>query len=208
MPTLPIYNATGKESETFDLPENIFGGRVNQDLIHQAVVMYHASQRQGNASTKERGSVAGSGKKPWKQKGTGRARAGSVRSPLWHKGGVVFGPHPRDFSYSIPKKIKLGALRETLNAKYQEKDLYCLDVLNVKIEKTKEFAKILKNLDLLNGKVLALLDKGDEKLVKVSRNIPRLSLMRVEDVNAFDVLRNKKILISKAAFQKLIERLK
>ena len=113
MSKLPVYNKDGKETDSVELPDEIFGAEINQDVIHQAITMYQASLRSGHASTKERGSVSGGGRKPWRQKGTGRARQGSIRSPLWHKGGVVFGPHPRDFSYTLPKKIKTAALRES-----------------------------------------------------------------------------------------------
>ncbi len=206
MPTLSIQNISGQETEKLELPEAVFNGRVNTHVIHQAIVMYQASQRQGNASTKERGAVSGGGKKPWRQKGTGRARAGSTRSPLWHKGGVVFGPHPRDFGYSVPKKIRTAALRESLNAKYADKNLLCVDQFNVTTNKTKDFAKVLDALKL-QGKILAVLDKNDEKVVKISRNIAHVSLARVEDVNAYDILRSKKILLSKSAFKKLLERI-
>ena len=207
MPALPIHNTQGQQTETLDVPDSIFKERVNDGVLHQAVVMYQAAQRQGTASTKERGAVSGGGKKPYRQKGTGRARAGSSRSPLWHGGGVVFGPHPREFRYSVPKKIRVAALRESLNAKYISQDLFCIDRLEMTSTKTKDFAKILSGLKL-NGKILALLDGNDERLIRVSRNIPYFNLMRVEDVNAYDVLRNKKVLITKAAFKNLLKRIK
>jgi len=207
MPTHPVLNSEGKKVEDIDLPEAIFGQPVNQNVLHQAVVMYHASQRQGTASTKERGSVQGSSKKPFRQKGTGRARAGSIRSPLWRKGGVVFGPHPRDFGYSIPKQMKVAALRESINAKFLSKDLTFVDRLTVKSAKTKDFAKILTALQL-EDKTLALLDQSDKEIIKVSRNIPLFSFMRAEDVNAFDILRSKKILITKNALKNLLKRIK
>ncbi len=207
MPQLSIHNTTGKETETMKLPDGLFGEDVNTNVIHQAVVMYQANNRQGNASTKERGAVSGGGKKPFRQKGTGRARAGSNRSPLWHGGGVVFGPHPRDFSYSVPRKVKAAALRESINAKLMAKDLFCIDQFDINYTKTKDFAKWLKNLKL-EGKILALFDKAEEKIVRVSRNIPHFNLKRVSDVTAYDVLRNKKLLITKSAFKNLLERIK
>src|SRR3990167_90506 len=130
MPSFPVHNSEGKKVEEIDLPEEIFGGRINNAILHQVVLMYQANERQGTASTKERGAVSGGGRKPWRQKGTGRARAGSIRSPLWG-GGVVFGPHPRDFSYSLPKKVKAAALRESMNAKYVAKELSCVDQIAV-----------------------------------------------------------------------------
>lgn len=206
MPALPIHNTQGQATETMDLPEALFGPRVNQDIIHQAVLMYQAANRQGNASTKERGMVSGGGKKPFRQKGTGRARAGSNRSPLWHKGGVVFGPHPREFRYDIPRKIKTAALRESMNAKLIAKDLFCIDRFGSDFSKTKEFARFLTGLNL-QGKILALLEERDEKFERVSRNIPFFRSMLIKDVNAYDILRSKKILLTKAAFKKLLERI-
>ena len=209
MPVLPIHNAQGKSTEKLDLPDSIFPGEINTDILHQASLMYQAAQRQGTASTKERGAVSGGGKKPYRQKGTGRARAGSNRSPLWHKGGVVFGPHPRDFSYSLPKKIKIAALRESINAKFLSQDLLCIENFEVTFSKTKDFARFLAGLNL-NGKTLALLDQTDfsKQLQRVSRNIPYFHLMMAKDVNAYDVLRNKKLLVTKAAFKNLLERIK
>ncbi len=209
MPLLPIHNTQGKQTETLDIPDSMFGCTINTDILHQASLMYQAGQRQGTASTKERGAVSGGGKKPYRQKGTGRARAGSNRSPLWHKGGVVFGPHPRDFSYSIPRKIKIAALRESINAKLLSQDLFCVETFEVTSAKTKDFARFLAGLNL-KGKILALLDQDDfcEQVKKVSRNIPYFHLMMVKDVNAYDVLRNKKLLVTKAAFKNLLERIK
>ncbi len=206
MTKVAVVDIKGSKKGDFDLPEDLFGGRVKQDVIHQAVVKYQASLRQGNASTKERADVSGGGKKPYKQKGTGRARAGSSRSPLWKGGGVTFGPHPRDFGYTIPKKIKTAALRESLKAKVVDENLVCLDEVKGGFTKTKEFAQILKDLDV-KGKVLVVVDTVDESIVRVTRNIPRLKLMRAEDVNAYDVLRNKNLLITKTAFEKVLERL-
>lgn len=207
MSSLSVLNKDGKKTGSVDLPKEIFEGRINSDVIHQAVVMYSASLRQGNASTKERGSVSGGGKKPWRQKGTGRARHGSTRSPLWKGGGIVFGPHPRDFGYTVPKKIRNAALRESLKAKYKDENLVCVDDLKNPLNKTKEFAQILKSLSL-KGKILALLDGSDASVEKVTRNIGSLNVMRSQDVTAYDLLRHKKILVSKTGFNNLLERIK
>ena len=129
MAKVAVFNIEGKQYSSVELPDEIFSGNINQNVLHQAVVMYQACLRQGTASTKQRGDVSGGGIKPFRQKGTGRARAGSSRSPLWKKGGIVFGPTPRDFSYSIPKKILRAALRESLKAKYQNQNLLCVDEL-------------------------------------------------------------------------------
>ena len=207
MNKITVLDINGKEVESLDIPEGIFGQPVNNAVIHQAVVMYQAALRQGTASTKERGSVSGGGKKPYRQKGTGRARAGSTRSPLWKKGGVVFGPHPRDFSFSVPQKVKRVALRECLNAKYQKNDLLCVVDIKQNFNKTKQFAQILKTLSL-TGKILAVLDGSDTSVQKVAKNIDFLNLIRSSDVNALDVLKNNKILLSKTALKSLLERIK
>lgn len=207
MPKLAVYNVEGKETGSLELPEEIFGAHINQDVIHQAVLMYQANQRQGTASTKERGSVSGGGKKPWRQKGTGRARQGSIRSPLWHKGGVVFGPHPRDFSYTVPKKIRVAALRESLNVKFKANNLLCVDRIDIASGKTKDFAKFLSALKL-NQKTLALLDGSDKKVALASRNIPFVNQLRADDVNALDVLKSKKLLVTKSAIEALLKRIK
>ena len=206
MPKLKVFDKSGKEKGQISLPDEIFGEDVNTDVIHQAIVMYRANSRQGNASTKERSDVRGGGKKPFRQKGTGQARQGSTRSPLWPGGGKVFGPHPRDFSYAVPKNVRRAALRESLNAKYKEEDLICLEDVKGVFNKTKEFAQILKLLKL-RGKILACLDGCDATVTRVSSNIGSFSLMRAQDVNAYDVLSNKKILVSKTALQQLIDRL-
>ena len=207
MTKLPVLDKKGSEQESIDLPEAIFGGRLNTDVIHQAVVMYQASLRQGNASTKERKNVSGGGKKPYRQKGTGQSRAGSSRSPLWKGGGVTFGPHKRDFGYTLPKKIRNAALRECLKAKCLDNDLLCVADIKESFSKTKEFAKFLDRLKL-KGKILAVLDGCDESIPRVSRNIPLFKTIRAQDVNAYDVLRNKKLLVSKTAFGNLLSRLK
>lgn len=206
MAKLDVLDKNGSKVESIDLPEEIFGGRLNTDVIHQAVVMYQASLRQGNASTKERADVSGGGKKPYRQKGTGQSRAGSSRSPLWKGGGVTFGPHPRDFGYTIPKQIRKAALRESLKTKCQDNDLLCVVDIKESFSKTKEFAKFLDGLNL-KGKTLAVLDGSDESIRRVSRNIPSFNLMRAQDVNAYDILRNKKLLVTKTAFQNIVDRL-
>lgn len=206
MVKLAVKNLDGKENEKFELPDELCKGRVKSDVIHQAVVMYQASFRQGTADTKERAEISGGGKKPFRQKGTGRARAGSTRSPLWKKGGIIFGPQPRDFSYTLPKKLRIGALRESLKSKFQAENLHCIIDVKQAIEKTKDFSKILKALKI-EGKTLAILDGSDPSVNKASRNIRALNLTRAQDVNAYDVMRNKNILISKTALQSLVERI-
>jgi large subunit ribosomal protein L4 len=209
MATFPLHNLKGEEMEKVDLPENIFDGKVNRPLLHQAVVMYQAGKRQGNASTKTRGEVSGGGKKPWRQKGTGRARAGSNRSPLWRHGGVVFGPHPRDFSFSIPAKVRLEALRSSVNDKLASQNLFLLDNLEIKSAKTKEMAGVLSALKI-KDKTLVVIDgkEVNEGIVKAARNIPFVTLTRAIDMNAFDVLAHKKLLLTKVALKTLVQRLR
>ena len=179
---------------------------VHDAVIHQAVVMYNANQRQGTASTKTRSDVSGGGKKPWAQKGTGRSRQGSTRSPLWKKGGIVFGPHPRDFGYSVSKKTRVAALRESLNAKFLGNNLLCVDNLEVPSGKTKDFEAILKNLKV-EGRTLAVLDGTNEKTLLASRNIARLTLVRAIDANASDIMNNKNVLVTKEALKILLKRI-
>lgn len=206
MSKLVVYNKEGKESGSVDLPKDIFDDQVNQDVIHQAILMYNASLRQGNASTKERGAISGGGKKPFKQKGTGRARAGSSRSPLWRKGGVVFGPHPRDFGYSLPKKIRRIALIESLKARLNEKKLLCIEDLKDDFKKTKEFSSILNKLSI-EGKVVAALDGSNDTVFRVSRNIAYFDLVRSQDINALDILKHKFVILSKTALNDIINRI-
>lgn len=206
MPELNVVDSKGKKASSIELPKEKFGVHVNDAVIHQAVVMYNANSRQGTAATKDRSMVSGGGKKPWRQKGTGRARAGSTRSPLWKKGGIIFGPVPRDFSLSVPKKVRIAALRESLNAKFLSNEIVCVEKIDITSGKTKDFAKMLENLKL-NGKVLALLDGSDAKIFQASRNIARLTLNRATDVNARDILSNKNLLVTKTALETLLKRI-
>jgi len=206
MPELNVVDIKGQKAATIELPKEKFGVHVQDAVIHQAVVMYNANNRQGTVSTKTRSEVSGGGKKPWAQKGTGRARQGSTRSPLWKKGGICFGPKPRDFGYSVPKKIRVAALRESLNAKFLGNSLVCVDQLEVISGKTKEFVAILKNLNV-QGRTLAVLDGTNEKTLLASRNIARLTLARALDVNAADIMNNKNVLVTKEALNTLLKRI-
>lgn len=180
------------------LNPGVFDGKVNKAVLYQAVKMYEANQRQGNASTKTRAVVSGGGRKPWAQKHTGRARAGSIRSPLWKGGGTIFGPHPRDYSYTLPQNIRREALRSSLNSKYNEKDIVVLDEVRVDNPKTKEFKKVL-DVNKLNEKALFVLDKIDNNLKLASRNLKKVTLKRADDLNALDVLHTKKLVLTKSA---------
>jgi len=212
--TLPIYNSEGKEIDTIKLNEMVFDGSQNADSLHQAIEAYRANQRKGLASTKTRGEVSGGGKKPWKQKGTGRARVGSTRSPLWRHGGVVFGPHPRDFSFDLPQKIKISALKTSLNTRLKENNLVVLDEFKVQEPKTKLAVKVLANLNLFSAKakrpdkVLFLTHKLDAELKRAMKNIGFLSVDLARDCHAYEVMNNKKLLVTRAALNDLTERLK
>ncbi len=206
MPELNVVDLKGNKAASIELPKEQFGVHVQDAVIHQAVVMYNANQRQGTVSTKTRSDVSGGGKKPWAQKGTGRSRQGSTRSPLWKKGGIIFGPHPRDFGYHITKKTRIAALRESLNAKFLGNHLLCVEQLEVPSGKTKDFAAILKDLKI-DGRTLAVLDGTNEKTLLASRNIPRLTLVRAMDANALDIMNHKNVLVTKEALQTLLKRI-
>lgn len=220
MPTLPIYNTEGKEVDSVKLDPFIFEGEVNTKAIYQAVCAFRANQRLGLAQVKTRGEVSGGGKKPWRQKGTGRARHGSIRSPLWRHGGVTFGPVSRDFSYSLPNKIKLVALKSALRAKVQANNLTVIDDFRMQEPKTKQAAKVFLNLKIdavktakgrpeaRRGSVLLLLDKMDDKLKLALRNIDFVDACLARDVNAYQVLTHRRIAFTKKALGDLQERFK
>lgn len=212
--TLPIYNSAGKEIDNAKLDKEVFDGQSNSAVIYQAVNAFRANQRKGSASTKTMGEVSGGGRKPWRQKGTGRARAGSTRSPLWRHGGVVFGPHPRDFSYGLPRKIKTAALKAALNAKIKENNFLIVDDFAISDTKTKNAVNVFSNLKLNPQKhkrtfnVLLLLDKADSVLNKALRNIGFLSVGFARDTHAYEVLSHGKIAITKKGLDILTQRLK
>lgn len=206
--TLPVYNTEGKEIDTVKLNSSVFDGTVNEAAIYQAVCAYRANQRCGLASTKTRGEVSGGGKKPWRQKGTGRARVGSIRSPLWRHGGVVFGPHPRDFYYKLPKKIKNLALKSSLNDKINANNIIVLDDLGLKSPKTKEVSKVFSNLKIGSHKLLLLLDKLDKNLKLATRNIKLLRVNLASGAHVYEVMNSQKVLITKKGLDSLTSRLK
>ena len=212
--TLPIYNTEGKETGTLKLDPLVFDGTVNSRAVYQAINAYRAKQRKGFAQTKTMGEVSGGGKKPWRQKGTGRARVGSIRSPLWRHGGVIFGPHPRSFAYELPKKIKTLALKSSLNAKVNSGDMLILEEFTLTNPKTKEAAAILSKLKLTpkNNKksfnVLLLLDKLDQNLKKALSNISFLKLNAASDTHVYQVLTSHKLVITKEGLEALVVRIK
>ncbi len=205
--SIPVYNSKGKEIERFALDKELFSGEVNRGVLYQVLLMYNANRRSGTASTKTRRDVSGGGKKPWRQKGTGRARAGSIRSPLWRGGGVIFGPHPRDFHYDLPKKIKKVALLSSLNSKFVDNKMLGIDMIDIDEPKTKKFKAVLDALKL-KGKSLFVLDGIDEKIKRASRNLKEVCIKNYKDFSTIDVLTCENIVISKPALGKWSERFK
>ena len=201
---LSVYSLTGKEVRRFKVDESLAEERVDRPFLSQVVLMVQANQRQGTHATKTRGEVSGGGKKPWRQKGTGRARAGSIRSPLWRHGGTTFGPMPRDYRKVIPKQIRASALRMSLQAKLQDKELLLIEPLSFDKPKTKAFASFLKALPV-KGKTLVVVGKMTLPLQRSARNIPRLLLKAGKDINAYDLLKARSVVIEEAAFEALLE---
>lgn len=204
---LTVYNTDGKQVEKIEVNRNVFDGKVNSALLYQAVKMYQSNLRQGTIQTKTRGEVSGGGKKPWRQKGTGRARVGSIRNPLWRGGGVVFGPHPREFNYSLSKKVKLGALRSSINARLNSNDVIIIDEIKLESLKTKEVSKILNKLKI-KDKALIVIDPKEQNIFQAVRNIAFAHAVRSSDITALDVLDFKKLILTKAALKGIINRLK
>jgi len=206
---LPVFKKNGEKSaEEVSLHPDIFQARVNMRLLHIVVTAYGANQRRGTHSTKERASVRGGGKKPWKQKGTGRARAGSSRSPLWRGGGTTFGPHPRDYSTKIPKALKQKALISALSHKLKEGNVRIVEDLVIEEPKTREVANILKALEIRKAKTLCVLPAVDGNLVRASRNLNYvISVKEARDVSAYHVMRKKNLLLGREALPVLEQRL-
>lgn len=205
---IPVYNISGKEIETLELDKSVFDGYVNHSLMHQAVVTYLSNQRKGLASTKTRGEVSGGGKKPWRQKSTGRARVGSTRSPLWRGGGKVFGPKPHLFKKDLPKKMKALALKSTLNAKLNDKEIIVLDSLQFNSQKTKDFFKIVVGLKLANEKVRFIVEKMSDNLKLGSRNIKDINVEEMDNLTTYGALNCKKIVFTKNSLRGVEDRVK
>jgi large subunit ribosomal protein L4 len=205
MATAIVYEKDGTESGNMELPEKLFGGEINEHVIHEAVVAYLANQRHGAASSKERSDVRGGGHKPYRQKGTGRARAGTVSSPIFRGGGVVFGPHPRDFGKKLTKKAKRLALVSSLSSRATDGDILVIKTLEFAAPKTKEFAGILTTLDVVGKKMLVVIDEPSEATVKSARNIPGVKMLRANMVNTYDVMWADKILLTAGAVTRMEE---
>ena len=194
---ISVYNLEGKEVKKMEVSDSVFGLSKNDDLVHQVAVSIMGNRRQILANTKTRGERAGSGKKPWRQKGTGRARVGSVRTPLWKKGGIVFGPRAeRNYKKKINKKMNTKAIATVLSGKLKDKEIFVVNKMELKERKTKEFAVILKNLNIEGNKTLAVFGKKEKELRIASRNIKNCENILAEQLNVLDMLNNKYILMS------------
>lgn len=204
MPSVKLYDMKASEVGKLDLPDALFNADYNESVIHQAVVARLANERQGTKSTLTRSEVRGGGVKPWRQKGTGRARQGSIRSPQWIHGGVVFAPKPRDFSKKMNVSAKRVALFSALSQKVRDNEVIFIDEIKVSAPKTKEMVAFLKAFDLKKT-VLMVMDNGDQAVLRASANIGEISTVPVEQINTYDIVKNAKVVISKKAVEKLEE---
>ena len=206
MPTVDVVDLNNQKVGQIDLADEVFGAEVNEALLYEAVRQYQAGQRAGTHKTKVRSDVAGSGKKLWKQKGTGRARMGSIRSPLWRHGGTVHGPQPRDYSYKLPRKMVLGALRSALSAKVRDGELKIVQAFNFADHKTKSAMNTLAKLEA--GRTVLVVDNGDNRNLELGiRNLKGVTLMPTREVNPFHLLGHKSVFLSEAAARKFSEAL-
>ncbi len=204
MPNVAVFNMEGKQIGDMDLDEGIFGAEINEALLHQVVVNQSANRRQGTHAVKNRSMVRGGGRKPWRQKGTGRARVGSIRSPLWVGGGTTFGPAPRDYSYRMPKKARRAALKSALSAKVKEGKLVIVDEISVAEPKTRVMAAVLRSLDV-EKKPLLVIGEWDNNVEKSTRNIKHAALSKSQGLNVYDVLNHEHLVMTQDAVAKLEE---
>jgi large subunit ribosomal protein L4 len=205
MAEIDIKDKNNSSVGKLTIPETVFSVSTKQGTVHDSIVNYLANQRQGTHATKTKGLVSGGGKKPYKQKGTGRARAGSSRSPLWKGGGTVFGPQPRDYSYSLPKKAKKAALYGALSAKYADGEITVIDGISFEKPRTKDMVALLKSLGLNGKTTLIVLPEKNESVLFSARNIPGVTVMRVTDLNTYEVAVHNRVLITKQAVEMLAE---
>ena len=204
MPKIDVYNVEGKKVSDVELKEEIFGIEPNEAIVHSVLVNYLANQRQGTQSTKTRSEVRGGGRKPWRQKGTGRARQGSIRAPQWIKGGIALGPKPRSYKYTVNKKERQLAVKSVLSSKVLENELVVVDSLPLNDIKTKEMVKALSNLKV-EGKALIMLPEKNEKVQKSARNIEGVKTTLVETINVYDLLKYNKLVVTEDTVKKLEE---
>ena len=200
--TVDVVNQQNEKVGSLDLRDEVFGGRIKTDLIHESVVRANAADRRGTHATKTRAMVSGSGRKPWRQKGTGRARVGEIRNPLWRKGGTTFGPQPRSYDYQLPKKVEKGALRAALAQKLRDGQVIVVDALSVSEIKTKAAVDMLTRLGI-DGKALLVDVKPDDKLALSVRNIEGVRVLPSNRVSARDVMNTRRVVLTQAALEKL-----
>nr|WGD87475.1 50S ribosomal protein L4 [Bacillus subtilis] len=204
MPKVALYNQNGSTAGDIELNASVFGIEPNESVVFDAILMQRASLRQGTHKVKNRSEVRGGGRKPWRQKGTGRARQGSIRSPQWRGGGVVFGPTPRDYSYKLPKKVRRLAIKSVLSSKVIDNNIIVLEDLTLDTAKTKEMAAILKGLSV-EKKALIVTADANEAVALSARNIPGVTVVEANGINVLDVVNHEKLLITKAAVEKVEE---
>ena len=204
MPKVDVLSVDGKKVKELELNENVFGIEPNENVVHSVIVNYLANQRQGTQNTKTRAEVSGGGRKPWRQKGTGRARQGSIRAPQWIKGGIALGPRPRSYSYKINKKEKRLAIKSILSSKVAEKELVVLDKLELKEIKTANMVKVLNNVKA-EGKTLILLPANNENVQKSARNIEGVKTLTVDTINAYDLVKYNNLVVTEDTVKKLEE---
>lgn len=209
MPSAKIRNLENEEIGDIELSDDVFDVELNEPLIHEAVKNYLANKRQGTVATKTRGNVRGGGKKPWKQKGTGRARVASIRSPLWRGGGRVHGPQPKDWGYKMPKKMRRGAIRSALSERLREGNLIIIDDFSIANPKTKDFVNVMNSLGLIENKkqtkTLIVDSLDNDNLIVSSRNVQKTKVTNGYGVNVYDIIYHEKILVSKSAVEELNE---
>jgi len=197
MAKVPVYDVNGSKVEEMELNDNVFGVAMNESVLHSAILQYLANQRQGTQSAKTRAEVRGGGRKPWRQKGTGRARQGSIRSPQWRGGGVVFAPKPRSYSFKLNRKVKRLALKCALSSKVFDEKFVVLNELNFSEIKTKQMVKVMENLKL--NKALIVLDEADKNVVLSARNLPNVVTTCVNTLNPYDILKYDMFVVTKKA---------
>jgi large subunit ribosomal protein L4 len=203
MPTVDLFNREGQKVGDMQLSDNVFAVEVNESVLHQVVVAQLANKRQGTQSAKTRAEVSGGGKKPWRQKGTGRARQGSTRSPQWTHGGIVFAPKPRDYRMSIPKSMKRVAMKSALTSKVNDNSIIVLEGLELEVPKTKEIVKMLSTFEA--KKVLIVVPVANEVVYKSVRNIEGATIIPVNNLNVYDILKHEKFIVTKEAVEKIEE---
>ena len=204
MPKIDVYDINGKKVKELELNEAVFGIEPNEAVVHSVLVNFLANQRQGTKSTKTRSEVSGGGRKPWRQKGTGRARQGSIRAPQWIKGGIALGPKPRSYKYTVNKKERQLAVKSVLSSKVLENELVVVDSLPLNDIKTKEMVKALSNLKV-EGKALIMLPEKNEKVQKSARNIEGVKTLQVGTINVYDLLKHKNLVVTEDTVKKLEE---